>query len=355
MELDYGHEARNADIFHRNFARDEGVVVPRVIRQYSTGRVLTIEYLRGTKVADLDLEAMRPDERRDVVTRMADTWMTMVFRHGFFHSDPHPANIFVLESGQLGLVDFGQAGKLSDEDMARLTRLFVDAATENVDAIPRRLKDLGVRYAPEREEEFRAQLRVLFDRYYGSRLSDIDPLQVIREAFQLIYSMNLRLPSRFVMLDKAIATLASVGTEVDPDFNMFEVAKPYARGLLVERFQPRMLAQRARIEALALGSVARELPYQVSDVLERMRDGTFEVRLENPGVDRLDEHIDQASNRLSVALVVAGGLVGSSIVGVFADEGPKVMGLHLLSFLGFVVSGVFGVWLVWGVLRHNRL
>ena len=355
MELDYGHEARNADIFHRNFARDEGVVVPRVIRQYSTGRVLTIEYLRGTKVADLDLEAMRPDERRDVVTRMADTWMTMVFRHGFFHSDPHPANIFVLESGQLGLVDFGQAGKLSDEDMARLTRLFVDAATENVDAIPRRLKDLGVRYAPEREEEFRAQLRVLFDRYYGSRLSDIDPLQVIREAFQLIYSMNLRLPSRFVMLDKAIATLASVGTEVDPDFNMFEVAKPYARGLLVERFQPRMLTQRARIEALALGSVARELPYQVSDVLERMRDGTFEVRLENPGVDRLDEHIDQASNRLSVALVVAGGLVGSSIVGVFADEGPKVMGLHLLSFLGFVVSGVFGVWLVWGVLRHNRL
>ena len=355
MELDYGHEARNAEIFHRNFARDEGVVVPRVIRQYSTGRVLTIEYLRGTKVADLDLEAMRPDERRDVVTRMADAWMTMVFRHGFFHSDPHPANIFVLESGQLGLVDFGQAGKLSDEDMARLTRLFVDAATENVDAIPRRLRDLGVRYAPEREEEFRAQLRVLFDRYYGSRLSDIDPLQVIREAFQLIYSMNLRLPSRFVMLDKAIATLASVGTEVDPDFNVFEVAKPYARGLLVERFHPRMLAQRARIEALALGSVARELPYQVSDILERMRDGTFEVRLENPGVDRLDEHIDQASNRLSVALVVAGGLVGSSIVGVFADEGPTVMGLHLLSFLGFVVSGVFGVWLVWGVLRHNRL
>jgi ubiquinone biosynthesis protein len=355
LELDYGHEARNAEVFHRNFARHPGVVVPRVIRQYSTGRVLTIEFLRGTKVADLDLPAMRPDERRDVVTRMADTWMTMVFRHGFFHSDPHPANIFVLHSGELGLVDFGQAGKLTDEDMARLTRLFVDAATENVDAIPRRLRDLGVRYAPEREEEFRTELRALFDRYYGSRLSDIDPLQVIREAFGLIYSMNLRLPSRFVILDKAIATLASVGTEVDPDFNVFEVARPYARGLLVERFHPRMLAQRARLEALALGSVARELPYQIGDVLEHMRDGTFQVKLENPGVDQLDEHIDQASNRLSVALVVAGGLVGSSIVGVFADEGPTVMGLHLLSFLGFVLSGVFGVWLVWGVLRHNRL
>ncbi|MGH3133727.1 MAG: ABC1 kinase family protein [Gaiellaceae bacterium] len=355
LELDYGHEARNADAFHRNFGRESGVVVPRVIRQYSTGRVLTLEFLHGTKVSDLDLGTMPPEARRDVAYRMADTWMTMVFRHGFFHSDPHPANIFVLDSGDLGLVDFGQAGKLSDEDMAKLTRLFVDAATENVDAIPRRLRELGVRYAPEREQEFRAELRVLFDRYYGTRLSDVDPLQVIREAFQVIYSLNLRLPSRFVMLDKAIATLASVGTEVYPDFNVFEVAKPYARGLLADRYQPRVIAQRARMEALALGSIARELPYQAHDVLERMRDGTFQVRLENPGIDQLDEHIDQASNRLSVALVVLGGLLGSSIVGVFAEEGPQIMGLHVLSFIGFVLSSAFGLWLIWGVLRHGRL
>ena len=355
LELDYGHEARNAEIFHRNFARTDNVVVPRVIRQYSTARVLTLEYLRGTKVADLELAVLRPDERRDIAHQLADAWMTMVFRHGFFHADPHPANIFVLDSGELGLVDFGQAEKLSDDDMAKLTRLFVDAATENIDAIPRRLRELGVRYAPEREQEFRAELRVLFDRYYGTRLADIDPLQIVKEGFQLIYSLNLRLPSRFVMLDKAIATLASVGQEVYPDFNVFEVAKPYARGLLVDRFHPRTVSKRARVEALALGSVARELPYQVSDILERLRDGTFQVRIENPGIDQLDEHIDQASNRLAVALVVVGGLLGSAIIGVFADGGPHVMGLHLLSVLGFVISGAFGLWLVWGVMRHGRL
>jgi ubiquinone biosynthesis protein len=355
LELDYGHEARNAEAFRRNFAREPEVVVPAVIRPYSTGRVLALEFLHGTKVSELDLAALPVEERRDIAYRMADTWMTMVFRHGFFHSDPHPANIFVLDSGELGLVDFGQAGKLSDEDMTRLTRLFLDAATENVDAIPRRLRDLGVRYAPEREEEFRAEIRVLFDRYYGTRLSDIDPLQVIREGFQLIYAMNLRLPSRFVMLDKAIATLASVGAEVYPDFNVFEVAKPYARGLLSDRFQPRMMAQRTWSEGVALGEIARELPYQAHDVLERMRDGTFQVRLENPGLDELDEHIDRASNRLSVALIVLGGLLGSSIVGVFAQEGPQIMGLHILSFVGFVLSGAFGLWLIWGVLRHGRL
>jgi len=196
---------------------------------------------------------------------------------------------------------------------------------------------------------------VLFDRYYGTRLSDIDPLQVIREGFQLIYSLNLRLPSRFVMLDKAIATLASVGQEVYPDFNVFEIAKPYARGLLADRFHPRVISQRARAEAIAIGSIARELPYQAHDVLERMRDGTFQIRFDNPGLDQLDEHIDQASNRLSVALVVLGGLVGSAIVGVFAREGPQIIGIHILAFLGFVVSGAFGLWLIWGVMRHGRL
>jgi ubiquinone biosynthesis protein len=355
LELDYGHEARNAEAFHRNFARNERVVVPRVIRQYSTSRVLTLEYLRGTKVADLELDALRPDERRDIAHKLADAWMTMVFRHGFFHSDPHPANIFVLESGALGLVDFGQAGKLSDDDMAKLTMLFVDAATENIDAIPRRLRELGVRYDPAREAEFRSELQILFERYYGSRLSDIDPIQVIREGFQLIYAMNLKLPSRFVILDKAIATLASVGQEVYPDFNVFEVAKPYARGLLADRFHPRALSKRARAEALGLATVARDMPYQIGDVLEQLRAGTFQVHIENPGIDEIDDHIDKATNRIAVALVILGGLMGSAIIGVFATGGPHALGIHLLALVGFVLSGVFGTWLVWGILRHGRL
>ena len=355
LELDFGHEARNADVFHRNFQRDERVVVPRVIRHYSTQRILTLEFLDGTKLADLRPDEMHVEERRDVAYRLADAWMTMVFRHGFFHSDPHPANIFVLESGALGLVDFGQSGKLTDEDMSKLTRLFVDAASENVDAIPRHLRELGVRYDPNRELEFRAELRTLFDRYYGARLSDIDPLQVIREAFQLIYAMNLKLPSRFVMLDKAIATLASVGQEIYPEFNVFEVARPYARGLLADRFHPRTLARSARTEALALGAVAREMPYQLGDVLERLRDGTFQVHIENPGIDEIDDHIDKATNRIAVALVILGGLLGSAMIGVFAKTGPHALGLHLIALVGFLISGIFGVWLVWGILRHGRL
>ncbi len=152
---------------------------------------------------------------------------------------------------------------------------------------------------------------------------------MIREGLALIYSLNLRLPTRFVILDKAIATLGSVGIELYPDFNVFEVARPYARGLLADRFSPRRISLRAQAEARELAGVARELPYQVRDVMEQTRQGKLEIQIRNPGFDDITYHIDHSLNRIAVALIVLGGLVGSSIVGVLAKSGPHIVGLHV--------------------------
>jgi len=355
LELDYQQEARNAETFRRNFAADTRIAVPRVWWRYTTGRLLTLDRLEGTHIGDLDLTSWEDEARRDLAYTMTDAWMTMIFRHAFFHGDPHPANIMHLEDGRLGLIDFGLAGRLTDLDMARLTRLFVDAATENVGALPRRLSDLGVRYPHDREEELRARLEELYYRYYGSRLSDIDPIEAIREGLTLIYAMNLRLPTRFVILDKAIATLGSVTTEVYPEFNVFEVAKPYAKRLIAERYSPRRMAIRARAEVQDIAELALEVPRQVHDILNELRDGELEVKISNPGIDDLAHHMDVSVNRIAVALVILGGLVGSSLIGVLANDGPHLLGLHLLSVVGFVMSGAFGLWLLWGVLRSGRL
>jgi len=356
QELDYRLEARNADTFHRNFAGHPHVRVPRVYWRYTRSRVLTLEWLDGTQVADIDPASWTLEDRRDLAYLMTETWMTMIFRHGFFHGDPHPANILVLGEGdQIGLVDFGAVGKLTDDDISKLTRLFIDAAAENVDALPRRLSELGVRYPKEREEEFLTELREMYYRYYGASLAEIDPLQVIREAFQLIYSMNLQLPTRFLLLDKAIATLGSVGVDLYPDFNVFEVARPYARSLLMERFTPRRMAARARKESLKLGQVALELPYQIHDVLQEMRDGQIEVGFVHKGLDDLLNRMDVVFNRLVIAMIVAGGLIGSSLIGIFATGGPHLLGVNVISVIGFTVSGLLGLWLLWGVVRSGRL
>jgi ubiquinone biosynthesis protein len=355
-ELDYRLEGRNAETFRRNFAGHPHVRIPRVHWSYTRSRVLTLEFLDGIQVADIHDGGFGLDERRELATAMTEAWMTMIFRHGFFHADPHPANILVLERpDHIGLVDFGQAGKLTDDDMNKLTRLFIDAANENVDALPRRIADLGVRYPREREEQFHAELRELYYRYYGASLSEIDPLQVIREGFQLIYSLNLQLPTRFVLLDKAIATLGSVGAELYPDFNVFEVARPYARRLLAERFTPRRLALRARKESVRLAEVLLETPYQVHDFLEEVRDGQIEVGFVHKGLDEFMHRIDVVFNRLVVAVVAAAGLIGSSLIGIFAESGPQIVGVHFISVIGFVLSSTLAAWLLWGVLRSGRL
>ena len=355
QELDYRMEGRNADAFHKDFAGHPHVTIPRVYWTYTRSRVLTLERLDGIQLADLEFEHWSPDQRRRLAYLITETWMTMIFRNGYFHGDPHPANIMVLAPDRIGLVDFGLTGKLTDDDMSKLTRLFIDAASESIEMLPRRLWDLGVRYPKEREEQFVAELREMYYRYYGATLQEIDPIQVIREAFGLIYSMNLRLPTRFVMLDKAIATLGSVGVELYPDFNVFEVAKPYARDLMLERFTPRRIAARARRESWKLGMYAAELPHQLHDTLEQIRDGQIEVGFVHKGLDDLLAKLDTLFNRLVIALIVTGGLIGSSLIGIFAKTGPHILGLHIVAAFGFFLSAVLGVWLLWGVVRSGRL
>jgi ubiquinone biosynthesis protein len=355
QELDYRQEARNAQAFHRNFAGYPHVVVPRVYWSYTSERVLTLEYLEGIQLADLETDAWTMEQRRRLAYVIADTWMTMIFRHGFFHGDPHPANILVLAPDKIGLVDFGLSGKLTDSDLSKLTALFIDAANENVEALPRRLSDLGVRYPKDKEEQFVSELHTIYSRYYGSSLNEIDPLQVIREAFGLVYAMNLRLPSRFVMLDKAIATIGSVGVELYPEFNVFEVARPYARSLILQRFTPQRIAKRARRETVQLAQATSALPYQLYETLEQVRAGELEIGFVHKGLDDLMHKLDVVSNRLVVALIVVGGLIGSSLIGIFARSGPHVLGLNVVSAFGFIAAGVLGIWLLIGVIRSGRL
>ena len=178
---------------------------------------------------------------------------------------------------------------------------------------------------------------------------------MIREAFGLIYSMNLRLPSRFVMLDKAIATIGSVGVELYPDFNVFEVAKPYARYLMLERFTPRRVAVAPGGRAWQLAQMASELPYQVHETLEQVRAGEIEVGFVHKGLDELMHKLDVIFNRLVIALIVTGGLIGSSLIGIFAKTGPHMLGAQRRLGLRLLALGRARGLAALGRIRSGRL
>jgi ubiquinone biosynthesis protein len=167
--------------------------------------------------------------------------------------------------------------------------------------------------------------------------------------------MNLRLPTRYLLLDRAIATLGSVGVELYPDFNVFEVARPYARSLMLERFTPERIARRARRDAFQYAHILREAPQQIHEILEELRDGRIEVGFVHKGLDEFLADLQRVFNRLVVALIVTGGLIGSSLIGIFAKAGPHLLGVNVISIIGFALSAVLGAWLLWGVIRSGRL
>jgi ubiquinone biosynthesis protein len=354
QELDYRLEARNAEQFHRNFVGHPHVRVPRVYWSYSRTRVLTLELLEGVHLRDLDLGRYTIEERKRLAYLIAEAWMHMIFRHGFFHADPHPSNVMVLEQTEhIGLIDFGMVGKLTDEDMSKLTGLFIDVVNERIEALPRRLAALGVRYPKDQEEEFVNELRDIYYRYYGARLSEIDPIQLIRESFALIYRMHLQLPTRFVLLDRAIATLGSAGMELYPDFNVFDVAKPYARELMIERFTPQRVVRRTAQETRNYVHMLLEMPYQVHDTLEQVRDGQIEVGFRHEGLEQLIHRMDLVFNRIGIAVVAVGGAITSAVLASVANGVGSFFGI--LAVIGLTLSSLLSIWLVWGVIRSGRL
>ncbi|HJW75510.1 MAG TPA: AarF/ABC1/UbiB kinase family protein, partial [Thermoleophilia bacterium] len=354
-EMDYQTEARNAEALRRAFAGDRRVVIPRVVWSYTRRRVLTTELVEGTQVADLDLESMTMADRKTLVDKMAALWLEMVFTHGLFHGDPHPANIIVRDDGSLGLVDFGVVGRLSDGDIGSITDLFVDVVEQDIEGVAGRLWELGVRWTPDDDERVRQELRDLFTRYYGSRLDEVDPVSVIEDVFRAVYRLRLRLPTKFVVLQKAIVTLEGVGATVNPQFNAFELARPYARRLLARRLSPLGMAGRARDRGERYLALLQEAPESVAEVLRLLRRGQLEVKVAPRGLDPVFARLDKVANRLVVALIIAALLLGSSILWVFGGMGLGLYGARVGGFLGYALAVVFGVWTLVAILRHGRL
>ncbi len=354
QELDYRNEARNDEAVRRNFAGNEHVVVPRIHWRQSTGRVLTQDRIEGPTLAHFDLASLDAEERRTLAARMAETWMQMIFGDGLFHADPHPANVIVLGPDRIGLIDFGMVGRLSQDDRESAIRLFTDIMSQNTARLPRDLRALGIRYPRELEEEFSLRLQDLMGRYMGMSMDELDVREILHELFGVIYELEITLPSRWILLDKALATLAGVALEISPEFNVFETAKPYARKLLYAKYSPERIAGRVQTDMGRYASALLEYPIQFGELLEEFKDGEVHVAIDLEELKDASDKALTAANRLAIALVAAAVILASGIIGTFVREGPELFGLAIIGVPGFVAGLALFGWLVVGMIRSGH-
>lgn len=354
-ELDYTAEAENARRFGANFAGTP-VVIPGVYLELSTSRVLTLEYVEGTRFHDIRPLLLTPPERRRVASMGAEAIFKMAFEDGFFHGDPHPGNLILTPEGNLALLDFGMVGYMSRGDIEALSRLFIAVIQRDAPGALRSLESLGVRYSPEVRGDLVRDLREFLNKYSGLSVGEVTLGQALSELISLARRYRLRVPPVFPLLTKALVTAEGLARAIDPTINVYEVARPYARRLLAERYSPEVVAESARERAIEYARYVEDYPEQIRQLLAELEDGELEVHLRHRGLDELIGEVDVLANRLVFAVVTGALLIGSSMLGAFDLGGPRVpyLDVPVVAFVGFTLASIMGAVVMLFMLLGRR-
>ncbi|MFU8769221.1 MAG: ABC1 kinase family protein [Desulfotignum sp.] len=353
-ELDYTIEAANMERMASQFRHDRTIHIPRVYTAESSERVLTMECIDGIKASDIDAIDRAGLDRKVLTRRGADFIMKQVFEHGFFHADPHPGNIFVLENNRICPVDFGMTGFLD-----RTTReLFVDiihaVATNNAKLAARRLCELcGFETQPDMTQ-LEKEVSLFISVHLTKSLKEIRTSRMVNQFLVLCASQGLRIPPDLFLMMKAFVAIEDVARKLDPDFNMLGHAVPYISAAKYKKLSPSKMAEEFMDIARESYKLIQQLPVDTMEILRLVRQGKLKIAIDIQGLDKLIVHQDQTSNRISFSIIIAALILGSAIV-VNSEVPPMMFGVSVIGIAGFLAAAVMGVWLVVAIVRRGRL
>ena len=343
-ELDYQREGRNAERFRANFVGNDIVYVPKIYWKYTTATVLTSERLYGEKINDLPALDRDGIDRQVLARNSLSVILQEIFRDGFFHSDPHPGNFFALPNAVLGVVDFGQVGSLDRETTRGLLLLLAAVASHDTPGVVRALESLELVARRDITPALRRDLQQFTERFVDHSLSELSARETIGELIALLRRHRIRLPGTMATLVKALIMMEGTGLQLDPQLDVFGIARPYAQQAIAEQFAPGLLGARLAEQGRAIGEVALALPKQLSDVLQRLDDGELHIQTRELELQHLSGALIGAANRLAIGLVLAALILGVGLVAVAVGLGGwnGITPTLLLTFgsIGIVILGL---------------
>jgi len=234
-ELDYVKEGRNADRFRYNFRTWRPVRVPKVFWSHTTARVLTLEFIRGTKVVDIEGLRARRISAVKVNRLLVRTYLKQLLEDGFFHADPHPGNLLVMDSGHLAFFDFGMVGRISPKLQSQMIDAFFHVVGRDVQGLGQDIINLDFLKPGVDPETVRPVVERLFKSYLNLKLGDVNFKELTYDLAEVIYEYPFRLPANFTYVMRALMTLEGIAIVTDPGFSFFETAKPYAKEFMLRR------------------------------------------------------------------------------------------------------------------------
>jgi ubiquinone biosynthesis protein len=352
-EIDFNTEANNTERFRRNFKNDNTVYIPGIFRDLSTAKILTMERIKGIKSTDLKRIERAGLDRKQVAINGANALLKQIFIDGFFHADPHPGNMFVLDNNRIAFIDFGMVGRIDEEAKAQLASILSAFLERDVPEMSEAFIAVGA-IEEVNAKKLNLDLRDLMEHYYGISLKELRMGQLLVDIVDIVSQNKIKIPPDLFLLSKALITVEGIGRKLDPEFNMTVQAKPFAEKLVKQRYSAKSIAKEIRKFAKALYGFTSSLPKDLNLILNKIKKGTLRVEFEHRGLENLIAQMDKVSNRVAFSVIIAALIIGSSII-MQTNKGPLFLGFPMLGIFGFLIAGVMGLWLAIAILRSGKL
>lgn len=353
LELDYRNEGRNAERFRRNFRNNYQILAPKIYWEFTTQRVLIMEYMDGVKVTQIAEEELKPAERKTLAKRGANSILSQMLEYGFFHGDPHPGNILITEERKIVYLDFGLMGNLDDQSQKDFAQLFIALLRKDTDRVVDTFLNLGLLQDSLDLRAFKREMSGLVERYYGVELENIHIGELMDELLEVGRKYQIQFPYDLILVGKSLVTFEGVGRLLDPSFNVVQETKPFALRLVKKQLHPKQIGKSLTKETENFLKKVKYFPDDMHLFFEKLLSGKLEINFKHQNLESLVSKLDIVVNRLVVGLIVSSLFMGSSFT-IQMEMGPKIQGISAIGFVGYLIAGILGIWLVISILRSGR-
>lgn len=354
-ETDLANERRNLIRFAKAFADDPTIHIPKVYESHCSLGVLTMEYIDGLKIGPAAALKAQGVDPKLVARRGADFVLRQVFEMGFFHTDPHPGNFFILPGNVLAPIDFGQVAALPPKDRYLVNEIILAMAGNEPRRIIKALDRQDMLDERTDVTKLTSEIEQLMEAYDHVSVWDVPFGQIISKVLDLFRIHHVRPPSQFTMMLKTLVTIESLAKSLDSDFNIMEVLTPYAEKSVAASLSPKRLWEQVRDVLQRFGDLAFRFPDDATTILRNLRQGKVQVHVHHEHLESLTKTLDRSSNRISFSLIIAALLVASSLLVPQKGEVLGLFALQTLGIIGYICAAIFGIWLLISILRSGRL
>lgn len=301
-EMDYHVEANHIKIFKDNFSDDRIIKIPKVFDDYTSKCVLTLEFINGWKLSELEVPESMGIDCYGLAKHGAEAFIRQVLEFCFFHGDLHPANLMVTPDSKIAYLDFGIVGQIPKEHRKVIANLLMAIIRQDIEDIVNEAGKIGVEITPENINQIRPELKNILDRYHGKTLGEVKIDIIGREFLELIYKHHIKIPTNYAMLAKALITIEGTAKKLYPEINILEIAEPYVRKLMSEKLGEEKTKEQLKKEISDITLKLADIPKQVHDVLDQLRKGELTIRQKQTGLGSLSRTINYSAILIALSV-----------------------------------------------------